>query len=178
MKVYYPSTSYESLNHEIDQRIGRYISNFQSYLDNSKVQANQYYTLTILYDSYSYQNYLSYVFEIETDVGGAHPNHEIWTITYDTENNKIVTVDDLIGIYPKFLDIASKSSREELIHHPGIVDIQMLMDGTLPNKSNFSKFAFSDVGLLLFFGRYQIAPYSSGDFEVIIPYDKLKNQGI
>ena len=46
----------------------------------------------------------------------------------------------------------------------------MILDGTLPKKENFSNFAFTDNGLLVFFNRYQIAPYSYGSFNIIIPY--------
>jgi len=176
IKVYYPEVSYSLLNDVIEERINDYILNFKNDIKDVDVQKNQYYTLSILYDSYSYQDYISYVFEIESYIGGAHPNHEIWTITYDIKNNSIVTIDDLIKTNSNFLEIASDISREELIINPGIVDVQMLMDGTSPKIDNFNKFAFSENGLLFFFPHYQVAPYSSGSFIVEIPYFKiLKN---
>ena len=49
----------------------------------------------------------------------------------------------------------------------------MILDGTLPKKENFSNFAFTDKGLLVFFNRYQIAPYSFGSFNITIPYSDL-----
>lgn len=173
IKVYYPEVSYSLLNDMIEEKINDYILNFKNDINDINVQENQYYTLSILYDSYSYQDYISYVFEIESYIGGAHPNHDIWTITYDFKNNKIVTINDLIKTDSKFLEIVSNISREELIINPRIVDTQMLMDGTNPNLENFSKFAFSDSGLFFFFPHYQVAPYSSGSFVISIPYQEL-----
>ena len=41
-------------------------------------------------------------------------------------------------------------------------------------ESNFNTFALTNDGLLIFFGRYQVAPYYKGEFEVLIPYKYLK----
>lgn len=49
----------------------------------------------------------------------------------------------------------------------------MIEDGTKPINNNFKNFAFSEDGLIIFFEQYQVAPYSFGNFEVIIPYSKL-----
>ena len=48
-----------------------------------------------------------------------------------------------------------------------------LKDGTGMDKNNFKNFAFDKTGLKIFFENYQIAPYSAGDFSLIIPYEKL-----
>lgn len=173
IKAYYPDTDYSSLDNEIEEKIGNYIFTFKKSVDNEIQQSNQYYTLNIFYDTYSYENYLSYVFYIEEYTGGAHPNHDIWTVTYDIKEKRFVELDDLITTNSNFLDIVSSVSRGELILNPGIVDTQMLMDGTMPNKDNFSHFAFSENGLLFFFSEYQVAPYSSGSFVVLVPYSKI-----
>lgn len=175
IKVYYPDTRYLKLDNTIDKKIGEIVSEFKNELTLNQVIPNFVSDLIITYDKYSYKDkdYLSYVFFIEYFTGGAHPNHEIWTITYDTKNDKIITIDDLINNNSNLLTKLSEYTRNELLHNPGITDVQMLIDGTKPEKDNFSNFAFSDDGYLVFFQYYQVAPYSSGSFVVKVPYSEL-----
>lgn len=49
----------------------------------------------------------------------------------------------------------------------------MLYEGTKPIKENFNNFIFSKNGLIIYFPQYQIAPYSQGEFNVIVPYNLL-----
>lgn len=171
--VYVPNTEYPLLNDVINKKINSYINQFKK--DSSLVveELNQYYTLIILYDVYEYKDYISYVFRIEYYIGGAHPSHEIWTVSYDKKEENIVDISSLEKMNPSIFNIFSSISREELLHNKRIPDSKWLMEGTIPVKDNFSNFAFSDNGLLLFFPRYQIAPYSAGEFIVRIPYDKI-----
>lgn len=173
IKVYYPDTKYLKLDNTIDKKIGEIVSEFKNELTLNQVIPNFVSDLIITYDKYSYKDYLSYVFFIEYFTGGAHPNHEILTITYDTKSDKIITIDDLINNNSNLLTKLSEYTRNELLHNPGITDVQMLIDGTKPEKDNFSNFAFSDDGYLVFFQYYQVAPYSSGSFVVKVPYSEL-----
>lgn len=172
-KIYYPNTNFTLLDYKITDKIGEYIDNFKTSISKITSINNQYYTLDITYDAYSYQNYLSYVFYIETYTGGNHPEHDIWSIVYDKNNDRIVTIDDLMTTNPNFLKIVSEYSKEELLKNPKIVDTSILMKGIKEKESNFSIFAFSNDGLHLFFKYYQVAPYSSGSFVVKIPYFKI-----
>ena len=173
INVDYPKTSYSKLNNLIKEKIDMYINTFKGDIKNEYVDKNQYYTLNINYNSFIYEQYISYVFYIEYSTGGAHPNHNIWTITYDTKLNQVITIDDLIKKDNNILNTLSNISRSELIKNKNIVNINMLMNGTKNIKENFSKFAFSNKGLIIFFDRYQVAPYSSGDFSITVPYNKI-----
>ena len=178
IKIYYPYTSYNTLNKEIDEKINTYVQQLKDVAVNNKVQLNQYYTIDILYDSYSYQNYISYVFYVSIYTGGAHPNNTIWTITYDTNTDKIITIEDLIEKNNNILNILSMESKNQLkkdkrfLNQDDIIN-SMLEEGTKPTKDNFKNFAFSNNGLIIFFEQYQVAPYSYGKFEITIPYSKL-----
>lgn len=173
IKAYYPDIKYPLLDKVITDKINKYIDEFKDNVIDIPVKQNQYYTFYLLYDMYSYQDFISYVFSIETYTGGAHPNHDIFTVTYDKSTDKIVTMADLIETNPNFLNTASSTAREELINNPGIVDINMLNSGTTAEIDNFSRFAFSSDGIVFFFTQYQIAPYSSGTFEITVPYSKI-----
>ena len=171
--VYYPKTDYSKLNNVINDKIYGYIKEFKEDVNSSDYPINQYYSLIILYDSYEYDNYISYIFRIEDYTGGAHPNHRIYTVVYDIKNNEIITIDDLINKNQNILNIFSEISREILKSNNRITSSTMLYEGTKPKIQNFQNFVFSKNGIILFFQEYQVAPYSQGEFNVLINYKKL-----
>ncbi len=170
--IYYPNSNYELLDNTITNKISNIISDFKSNL-NTTIKQDITYTLDIFYEKYEYKDILSYVFHIDEYLGGAHPSHNIWTISYDKQNNKIIDINTLIDKNSNILNIFSELSRKEFLYNKNIVDTNMMLEGTKPNKENFLNFAFSKEGLILFFEYYQIAPYSSGEFSLVIPYNKL-----
>lgn len=173
IQIYYPITNYKELDDIIENKIDSYISEFKSDIKKSTIPINQYYSLIILYDSYEYNNYLSYIFRIEDATGKVHPNHRIYTIVYDKKTNKVITLNDLIKKNKNILTIFSEKSRKELKTNKRIVDLSMLYEGTKPNKENFSNFVLSEDGLILFYPQYQVAPYSQGEFNVVISYKSI-----
>lgn len=175
LRVYYPVTDYSLLNQKIEEKIQAYIKEFKNEIRNLDIQLNQEYTLDILYEEYSYENYISYVFTIFQDTGGAHPNTFYDSISYDIETGKVVTLESLIQDNPDFLKRVSNEVRKQLSTNHRITSYDMFIQGTYPVKDNFKVFAFTEEGLLFFFSPYTIAPYSSGRFQILIPYSVLKN---
>lgn len=183
IRAYYPYTAYEILNNQISSFIQKNIEDFKNDVKNSTIPKLQSYTLDIRYDTYSYKNFVSYVFYIFLDTGGAHPNTYIHTISFDKNKNTIITIDSLIEKNPKLLEILSKESFEQLqnsekFQNGDFQNIQnMVIDGTKATANNFRNFAFSEKGFILFFENYQVAPYVYGGFQVTLPYFIL-NLGI
>lgn len=174
ININYPYTGYSNLNNKIDNLIKKYLNDFMK-ADKPFID-NQIYSLDITYDTYRYKEFISYVFTVFLNTGGAHPNTIIETISYDTKNENIIDIDWLINKNNDILNILSKESRVILDKNPSLKQgniTDMTLDGTMPRKDNFSNFAFTDKGLMLFFNRYQIAPYSYGSFNIIIPYSSL-----
>ena len=172
--TYYPKADYPKLNNVINDKIYEYIKEFKENVNSSDYPINQYYSLIILYDCYEYDNYISYIFRIEDYTGGAHPNHRIYTVVYDIKNNVIITIDDLINKNQNILNIFSENSREILKSNDKITSSTMLYEGTKPKKENFTNFIFSKNGIILFFPQYQVAPYSQGEFNVVLDYKKIR----
>lgn len=170
LRVYYPITSYPLLNQEIDSMIQKQIRDFKKEITSVTVQPDQVYSLDILYQEYEYFSYLSYIFTTFQDTGGAHPYSFYSSITYDKDTNEIITIDHLVEENPLFLEIVSKNIREKLSKNSAIVSYDMMIQGTTPEKKNFSNFAITKDGYLFFFSPYQVAPYSSGKFQVLLPY--------
>lgn len=161
ININYPITDYKKLNLLIDEKINYYQKLFFKEIKN--ITFWNEYTLFINYDGYNYNNIISYVFFIEYFTGGAHPNHDIFTVNYDLMNDKFID-----SVYN--LDNISKYARSNLIKDKRIVNTDMLFEGTKPTNDNFKNFVFTENGYLFYFKRYQIAPYSSGDISLVIPY--------
>lgn len=171
--AYFPETKYTSLNSIVKDKVSLVVSNFKNIVEQESDNSNQLYNLNITYDSYEYKNYISYAFYSELNVGGAHPTHAIWTIVYNIDTQEEIDIDKMIDKYPNFLKILSDYSRKILKKDPKITGYSMMINGTEPKKNNFNDFCFTDKGLIIFFNRYQVAPYSSGSFVITVPYNKF-----
>lgn len=176
INIYFPITNYNLLDKEINNIVDTYIKDFKDAINEYKIQENLYYTLYINYDEYTYKNYISFVFNIEMFTGGAHPNHFITTINYDTLNNKFINIDSLIDLNKNILNSLSKESRNILSSDKKFqinYNKDMMYEGTLPNKENFKNFVLTENGLKILFNYYQIAPYYYGETIINIEYEKL-----
>lgn len=172
IQVIYPRTKYSVLNEEIFLLIQKQISKFMNFAKEA-IQESIIYTLDISHDEYSYQEYLSFVFYISSYTGGAHPEHIVECIVYDVKQNKIIHLSNLVEEKSDILEILSKESRKILAANTNIQNLSMMMEGTKPTISNFSHFVFAPTGIMIFFPEYQVAPYSSGAFKVVIPYSSI-----
>lgn len=175
VEINYPVTNYPELDQRIEEEIQKYVTEFERTLSSPAVQPNQAYSLLISYETYHYQSYLSYQFSVFMDTGGAHPNHFLWTIVFDQEKEEIFLLTDWLKCQPNLLEFLSHYSRQELIQKEGIVNTSMMIEGTKPTIENFSHFVFDTQGVIFFFEYYQVAPYSSGEFQILIPYEQIKN---
>ncbi len=169
--VYYPVTKYELLNTEMKNIIDVKIAKFKA-----NVKENTEYSLFINFDMYKYNNYVSFVFHVLEDFMGAHPNTYIFTVNYNIKDNSIINIDTLIAKSNNILDQMSKYAYKKLSDDKKIKEINlqsMLANGTKPIKTNFEDFIFTNKGLTIFFEKYKVAPYASGEFVVTIPYIEL-----
>ncbi len=171
--INYPSTNYYKVNTFIKEYLETSITDFKSItLDKTKTT----YYLIINYKEYYYHNLISYIFFSESFTGGAHPIHLIKTLVYNIDTNSFITINTLIKNNPNVLNELSTYTYNTLsnkkIFQPQIVN-DMLKEGTLPTADNFKNILFSDKGLIIYFERYQIAPYYYGDYSITIPYKEL-----
>lgn len=173
IKIFYPSTSYEKLNKKIRKNIDSQLLEFKN-ITLSDYKTNYY--LIINYKEYKYKNIISYIFFSESYTGGAHPIHLLWTINYDTNMNDFITIENLTKKNKNILNDLSEYSydfisKKKEFKRENI--LEMLKDGTRPLESNFKNILFSQDGLILYFERYQIAPYYYGDYNILIPYSEI-----
>lgn len=172
--INYPSTNYYKVNTKIKEYLDTSINNFKNItLDKTKTT----YHLIINYKEYHYQNLISYIFFSESYTGGAHPIHLIKSFIYNIDTNSFITINTLIKNNPSILKKLSnytyKTLSNKKIFQYQVVN-NMLKEGTLPTTNNFKNILFSNKGLIIYFERYQIAPYYYGDYNITVPYKDLK----
>lgn len=170
-----PHTKYKLLNEKIKATIDYYQEEFSN--TEKGVQNNFSYFLDTTYEEYKYKNLVSIVLFITVFTGGAHPNHYIEAINYDTLGGEIITLDNLKRINPNILKVLMEESRKMLLLNKVFQDktiYEMMISGTQDKDENYQNFAFTDKGLKVFFSRYQVAPYFYGSYYITIPYQTLK----
>lgn len=171
--INYPSTNYLKVNTIIKEYLDTSINNFKNItLDKTKTT----YYLIINYKEYHYQNLISYIFFSESFTGGAHPIHLIKSFIYNIDTNSFITINTLIknnsNILKELSNYTYKTLSNKKIFQNQVVN-NMLKEGTLPTTDNFKNILFTDKGLIIYFERYQIAPYYYGDYNIIVPYEDL-----
>jgi len=171
IEVYYPVTKYDLLNKEVKKIIDSRIDKFKQ-----DVKDEIEYSLFINFDMYRYKNYYGFLFHVLVDFAGAHPNTNLFTVNYNSKDNKVINIDTLINSNNNIINLMSKYSYNILLQDEKIKEIKMphmLKDGTVASKTNYDNFVFGREGLIVFFEKYQVAPYAYGEFSVNIPYVEL-----
>lgn len=107
--------------------------------------------------------------------GAAHPNNSSFTVNYDLDKNKEVTLSDLLtnGWVNKISDVCINALREQKNVPPGTED-DWIKGGAGPDEKNFSVFNVIQNGLVITFVTYQVGSYAEGPSEVFIPYADIK----
>ncbi len=167
VKYEYPMTGDIQIDNEIKMNIDNRLNNFYSEIELGTPN-EQEYSLEITYDKKEYKEYVTYILYTTVYLGGAHPNTTIETFTY--KNGKRIEIMDVIS--KEELSKISNCVKKESLSHPGSVS-DMIEEGTVSDYPNYRNFYYNDRGLVFIFEQYQVAPYSSGIIEVIVPYSIL-----
>jgi hypothetical protein len=108
--------------------------------------------------------------------GGAHPNPILYVLLVDPKSGRKVPVGDLFVAGTDHLALLSKLAGEQL--KPRLeelnTDAKWITEGTAAEADNFTLIWPGESGLTVLFAPYQVAPYSSGAPEIVIPYSKLQ----
>lgn len=172
-------TSQDFLNTEeiktIDNICETFLKNYSSFKKaNPKIEyfwmmevrgKNENYNPKILCYSISNVNFM----------GGAHPNTKFRYLNFDRRTGKLLTLNDIftVGFENKLNSILDKLIRKNYF----IKEDDDLREkiGLYENKIEFNNnFAITKNGLKFYYNPYEIAPYSVGFLEIIIPYSELE----
>lgn len=118
---------------------------------------------------------LSYSYESYAYLGGAHGNSNRRLYNFDLKNAHIITENEIF--ISDYFSTLTQFIKEELLEQSAEVgsvadlnDLDFWEEEIRPNNN----FYVSEEGLVYVFNPYEIAPYSMGQIEVTLPYDKLK----
>jgi hypothetical protein len=122
------------------------------------------------------QKLISYKYDIVVDTGGAHPNLQFKTFTFDKNGNEVKLPDLFVegsDYLQRISTFALKDVATQLKERMGEVEGDLSMsiskEGLAPIEENFSNFLVDGDDLLLFIPPYQAAAYAAGSFEIRIP---------
>lgn len=113
--------------------------------------------------------------------GGAHPNYNYFTITYDLKNGKELKLSELFKPGAKYLQTVSAYAIQDLQsrkapdsnENMGLAQ-DMFAEGATPKAENYQNWNITKKGLMFTFDPYQVGPYAAGSQSVIVPYARLK----
>jgi hypothetical protein len=104
--------------------------------------------------------------------GAAHPGHYSRTVTYDLENGKEVSLEQLFLAGVDYLGPISIYCIDAL-RERGVSLDEFWIGGAEPTTENYRNWNITADGLLITFDEYQVAPYVAGPQEVVVPYAEL-----
>lgn len=109
-------------------------------------------------------------------VGGANGEDKMASITWNKITNKPMGIEEFLPLVlaEPSLEALAQACRQQLTislaaeNNPDLVD--MIDSGTEPTPENYDVFTVSDLGLTVYFEKYQVAPGSEGTQAVLLPY--------
>jgi hypothetical protein len=112
--------------------------------------------------------------------GGAHPNYNYFTITYDLKNGRELKLSELFKPGAKYLEAVSAYATKDLQsrkmpdsnENMGLAQ-DLFADGATAKAENYQNWNITKKGLMFTFDPYQVGPYAAGSQTVIVPYAKL-----
>jgi hypothetical protein len=130
---------------------------------------------------YADDDLISVSFLESTFAGGAHPNYDFYTITYDLKQGRELKLSDLFKPGAKYLEAISAYATRDLRSRKGPESNENLglaqdifAEGAEPKAENYKSWNITKKGLMFTFDPYQVAAYAYGSQTVIIPYARLK----
>jgi hypothetical protein len=130
-------------------------------------------TISVIYNDNSIVSFQSEFYHF---TGGAHGNGGNYFTNFNSRDGKRLALSDLLvsGYEKELKDIAEKIFRKdkELSHD---VNLEEAGFWFVDNKFSLNEnFGIKNEGLVFYFNSYEIAPYSMGSTEFLIPYSDIK----
>ncbi len=120
---------------------------------------------------------VSYIYSINMDTLGAHPNLFFHTFTFDLATGKQLALADIFANGAPYLTRLSGIARSKLpaIIGADMVDAQMLANGTTPEEKSFANFFLDNGNLTLLFAPYDVAAFAAGPQTLHVPLSSLSD---
>jgi hypothetical protein len=171
----------------MEQGIGEAINEFKQLADPTLMSAEELswaterpYALDITHREYAASGTVSYVYQIYSDTGGAHPNAFFRTFTFDESGAELMLEDLFVENAPYLPRISEKvyagvmAQLEEKSGAPVEGEAQETVRlGTAPTPEALQFFYLTGTALHIIIPPYQAAAWAAGSFDVAIPLTEL-----
>ena len=176
--IRYPSFSAVLVDTDIATWIHQRMTFFQEGLREIPYADPEYTSLLIDYEvTQTTLRCISLVFTIKAKTGSPSVEEGLFTMTYQAQEGRRLTLHDAFNNTEGLLDFLSTYCRRALIFRDWLSspDSAFIYQGTTPNPVNFMFFTISPDGLDIYFPPNQVAPSIEGSVKVFIPFTELSS---
>ncbi|GAB3695115.1 hypothetical protein GCM10027592_16810 [Spirosoma flavus] len=116
--------------------------------------------LTIKFETYAY-------------TGGAHPTSNLTYYTFDRDTGRRLTLNDIVADTTALLGVVEKAFRKQQSLLP---QDNLEVEGYFLHEGRFflpENVGLNREGVIFYYNPYEIAAYSKGPIQVMIPYEQL-----
>jgi hypothetical protein len=171
----------------MEQGIGEAINEFKQLADPTLMTPEELawaterpYALDITHQEYTASGTVSYVYQIYSDTGGAHPNAFYRTFTFNESGEELMLEDVFVEDAPYLERVSEKvyagvlAQLEEKSGAPVEGEAQETVRlGTAPTPEALQFFYLTGNALHVIIPPYQAAAWAAGSFDVAIPLTEL-----
>lgn len=176
LRVSYPSFGAVLVDTDIVTWVHQRIGFFKEGLVDIPVADPEYTSLTIDYAvSHTSLRCISLLFTIKTQTGSPNVEEGLMTITYQAQEGRRLTFNDIFAKPEGLIDFLSRYCRRALIFRDWISpETVFIYQGTTPHPVNFLFFTITPYGLEIHFPPNHIASAFEGVVTVAVPLTELE----
>lgn len=170
------ASSEKKLNEMIENTIDGFKNEVKSVAeeDNTNGILRNSYEVHIDYkEHYNKNDLMSFTISFYSYTGGAHGNTIKNSYNIDLRTYEVASLRDFFSPEEEYQEIINEKIRDNIANNPDeyYPEITNYFEGILPDQPFF----IEDDTIVIYFGQYEIAPYSSGFREFKIPFSDFKS---
>ncbi len=176
INAYYPKVKSEAITNYFKTYVEDQVVQFKedtSWVSEQDVSSSgAILTLDIDYKNIPSTNFQNYVFSSYSYTGGAHGLQVRKTFNFNKQG-QLLTITNLFNNGSEGLPSFSRIVQNKLLKRENAQG-DWIADGAGPKEENYQSFIIGDDAVTVLFDQYQVAPYSDGQIDIIVPFDSLK----
>jgi uncharacterized protein YecT (DUF1311 family) len=174
--VSYPQTGVKAIDGDIAAEIA---SLRKQYAYDPSDTYSSHYSLDVSYEvARNDAKLFTVVLNVESYTGGAHPNHDIETLSYLMPDGWRVYLPEIFDgsrALKRISALAARNLTKDIGGPGGLTDADWIARGAGPDWNNFRAFVLLPRTLVLHFPDYQVAAYAAGAQQTEIPLSALRD---
>jgi hypothetical protein len=159
---------------DLNTSVSKHFAEYFRQIEQNNLPSHTFFSLKISPDDvYQNKHIISFAYNWSIYEGGAHPNAGKYCFVIDKKTGNKVSYKTLTAEHEtEFLNIAETEFKTQsgIKADEKIYDLYWFKDGKFHLTDNY---VFTPAGLVFIYNPYEIAPYSFGLIELILPYEKI-----